>query len=1132
MAKLSTPQNVSISGSVLSFSPVEHATGYAIFAGSTEIGSYGATNTYLIDIVADSSLSVQFAPYTGETTSYDAVSGWTLYDGDKITVIKSGSTRRLYVNGVAYVADNTINEITITNENVEIWTEAGSDASGDNYAKVVITFKAVPTRLRGGSTLITAAYLGSVKLAQIYQGTDPKMGLKGTDTYYITHDLENTEFVDHVSGATVAAPTSITTDGAWISAYLKQTDTTHYGKPVLSIAPTGAVNYTYNNTNSPAILNMRAPRGNFKITAVSTAIEYLVTANGTNCTITGPTKISYQGTATYTVTLDESIYELPDTVTVTGAVGNWDKASKTLTISSPTGPTTGNPQGDVTISIVATNIQYSFTENLTNCYTEDQARDKCYAGMTFFRDYKVKNTGYAFPTSITVTNATYEWTAGSGSLKISNPTGPVTVTIAAVAKTFNYRFTNNYCTFYDSTGTTIITAGGTFKAGQTLTFTVKPYDHYKLTSDSVSVTNATIESWNATTGKITIKDPVTDDGTNTVMITATAVVSEHYFNVTNLNCTPTPANGYVSTGSTTTSVSFIPEDNFLMSQSSFTVTNATMDVQIGGSGELAIVRLSNATGTVSLKATANRVSYPLTLTGTHCTLTADKDYVSISTATTRIKVVPDADYKVNGVAGLVLGGINTYSTETVDGVFYILVSSATANASVKYTCVEDTVAIPAGMYQFKENPTLANLPALDSFSFDARNSAIEWFEFTNMTVTTNTITYVRSAGNIAAYNGSTWGKTYYRTLRLNSAQTVIRSFYTWFMANVVTSATVTYSLTNCTADSSNPTSVTIGGSADFKFHAATGYELSATPTVTGATLASWDYPDADDKSTMIAGIENVTGAVTITVVGSLPKLDTPTGLSISGNTLSFNAVTNAETYEVFAGGTSLGSFDAPVTYPVKGDLITLDSKQYRVLKTNGSVAEVLAMYDASTSQKFDSNSSYNNTYAGKNIDTYCNSTFYSGLSASMKNAIVDKTFTQDSWSRAISVPTPSHYTGKDTDGDLYYLVLANATYGKSITRHCYCLSVQDVLDYLECTTSMGTSDTTLTGTNLFQMLWNMTTSQNGKYIWLRSASSGHSRYVFYVSGSHGYLDHLNVDDTNAVRPAFQIDLSKIEWTKQ
>ena len=217
--------------------------------------------------------------------------------------------------------------------------------------------------------------------------------------------------------------------------------------------------------------------------------------------------------------------------------------------------------------------------------------------------------------------------------------------------------------------------------------------------------------------------------------------------------------------------------------------------------------------------------------------------------------------------------------------------------------------------------------------------------------------------------------------------------------------------------------------------------------------------------------------------------------------------------------------------PVKGDIITIDSKRYRVLKLNGTVAEVLCMYDANSSIKFDSASSnINNTYAERNIDTYCNNTFYSGLSAAMKSAIVDKTFTQDSWVRGKSVPTESHYTGKD-DASTYYLTLANAAFGTSITRHCYCLSIQDVLDYLEATTSMGISDTTLTATNVWRMFWNQSTSPGSIYLWLRSADSSNSRLVFIARGYYGCLEPRNVDNSSAVRPAFQIDLSKVEWSK-
>lgn len=220
-----------------------------------------------------------------------------------------------------------------------------------------------------------------------------------------------------------------------------------------------------------------------------------------------------------------------------------------------------------------------------------------------------------------------------------------------------------------------------------------------------------------------------------------------------------------------------------------------------------------------------------------------------------------------------------------------------------------------------------------------------------------------------------------------------------------------------------------------------------------------------------------------------------------------------------------------IEMPNKGDIITMDGKDYRVLKIDKTVAEVLAMYDTST-LKFDTNSSVNNTYEGKNIDTYCNNTYYNALSASMKSAIVDKTFTQDSWKYdSSSVPTQEHYTGK-YESNTYYLTLTNAAFGTSITRHCYVLSVQDVLDYLDATTSMGISDTTLTDTNLWKMIWNQTTSPGSTYLWLRSAYSSDSRNAFRIIGTTGRMDSRDVSTTYAARPAFQIDLSKVEFTKE
>ena len=216
--------------------------------------------------------------------------------------------------------------------------------------------------------------------------------------------------------------------------------------------------------------------------------------------------------------------------------------------------------------------------------------------------------------------------------------------------------------------------------------------------------------------------------------------------------------------------------------------------------------------------------------------------------------------------------------------------------------------------------------------------------------------------------------------------------------------------------------------------------------------------------------------------------------------------------------------------PAKGDLITIESKQYRVLKVNGSVAEVLAMYNSATSQKFDT-SGNSNVYANSSLDVYLSQTFYNSLSTTMQNALVAKTFQQDSWYYGNNSSAIAKYNGTYQTTNTYTLSLMSTTFGASISRKCYVLSCQDVIDYLEVTTSMGSADTTLTSENVWKMFWNQTTAPGAIYPWLRSALSGSSNYAFSVYGRFGNLYNDRVSYTHEVRPAFQIDLSKIAWSK-
>lgn len=219
--------------------------------------------------------------------------------------------------------------------------------------------------------------------------------------------------------------------------------------------------------------------------------------------------------------------------------------------------------------------------------------------------------------------------------------------------------------------------------------------------------------------------------------------------------------------------------------------------------------------------------------------------------------------------------------------------------------------------------------------------------------------------------------------------------------------------------------------------------------------------------------------------------------------------------------------------PVKGDLIMLEGKQYRVLKIDDTVAEVLAMYDASTSVAFDA-SGNSKVYANNSLDTYCNETFYNSLSMTMKNTIVAKTFQQDSWYYAPRVGDTSgnpKYIGHSLNGSVDYEVsLGPATFGTNISRKCYVLSIQDIIDYLEVIPSMTTTDTTLTDENVWKMFWNQATRPGSVYPWLRSADSDF-KTAFYIDGMSGEPISGSINNSRNVRPAFQIDLSKVDWVR-
>ena len=229
-----------------------------------------------------------------------------------------------------------------------------------------------------------------------------------------------------------------------------------------------------------------------------------------------------------------------------------------------------------------------------------------------------------------------------------------------------------------------------------------------------------------------------------------------------------------------------------------------------------------------------------------------------------------------------------------------------------------------------------------------------------------------------------------------------------------------------------------------------------------------------------------------------------------------------------------GSFENIIaTDVVKGDLITIENKQYRVLKVSGMIVEVLAMYDAKASQVFNAPSktvaftggAVGQQYQESNLDTYLNETFFATLSATMQAAIVPKAINQDMWNYDKSAPSSGTYYHQTYGSNNRYYYDSNYGTAEVGSRNVYALSVRDILDYLGVASNGDFADI-----DIRQMFWNRSTSVS-EYIWLRSAYNNINFTAFYVNGSNGYLNYDTSSNGNSARPAFQIDLSKIAYTK-
>lgn len=224
------------------------------------------------------------------------------------------------------------------------------------------------------------------------------------------------------------------------------------------------------------------------------------------------------------------------------------------------------------------------------------------------------------------------------------------------------------------------------------------------------------------------------------------------------------------------------------------------------------------------------------------------------------------------------------------------------------------------------------------------------------------------------------------------------------------------------------------------------------------------------------------------------------------------------------------------------DLDGNGSKTYRILKMDGNIAECIGMYDLSIQACNTNNTIITQNsvaiakYASSDLDTYLNTTWYNTLNNVAKTAIVSKFITQDAWRWGNSSGLNYEGTYGDTVPGVISYTISKYIESEFVigNRNVYALSLQDVINYLNDTNVQIDTTAMLRNVNIWKMFWNteiVPTSNAPSSFWLRSGNHSASNKVWYVDRNQAFFTSTAVGGLKAVRPAFQIDLSKIPFTK-
>lgn len=196
----------------------------------------------------------------------------------------------------------------------------------------------------------------------------------------------------------------------------------------------------------------------------------------------------------------------------------------------------------------------------------------------------------------------------------------------------------------------------------------------------------------------------------------------------------------------------------------------------------------------------------------------------------------------------------------------------------------------------------------------------------------------------------------------------------------------------------------------------------------------------------------------------------------------------------------------------QGNVVNIEGKQYIVLDNNDGDKRLVISKDEICQKAFQSkvrsDGKPQNTYEGSEIDNYLENEWYNNLSSTMKSAIQLSKIKQYSYSKEKYSYTidPSLSSKQETgyNGQVYNI----------LNRHVYLPSVDNLVSLVD-----------------FDNQAKVKEYLNNKSIWVRDSNRMYAHVNLCLDTGYGRLNYyVGADNQLYVRPAFVIDLSKIDYT--